>query len=594
LKSNNDNQSTVMKKNLSILSLVAVLLFAACNKVDDLPYYDKGQKITLTIDKTAVTPTLADYNKGIVALNWTDPKYSTDPKSYKFVIEVDSAGKNFANRKTKTVTGKLSDSLTGAELNAMVVNFGYALGVAHKLDIRVLSSYGNNNEQYTSNTVNLLFTPFSDPSTLTSTTTTVTGSLPTSGNNALTFNWTPSFTGYTGAINYDIQYDSAGKNFTSAQILNIGNQQYLKTLTIAEVNAMALGEGIAGGSTGKIEYRVRATTAQGAIAYSNTVAITVNTYTPAYHMYLVGQVNGWDINNPLELISDRAPGRWGKVFYTYVRMNAGDGFLFVKTPGDWNTKHGSTGGSGTTFDIGNPGTGADFVAPAAGIYRVTIDFNANKAYIQQKRVGVVGQMQGWDPSNPTYGGYVKRDHFLIITNSNGTDGFKFHDGGSWDNSTPAKERWWGQGASAGVLDFDGNGNPIVATSSPRTRAIWDGRDPQSVKYETSPANEMRLVGDGINQAGVNDWDPPTSPQMTYSGNGIWTITVALKANKSFKFLAGNAWGAFDYEDLSGSNAVGTPRAIQWTGNGGGDFKTPATAGTYTITLNEYTQTATVN
>jgi hypothetical protein len=104
---------------------------------------------------------------------------------------------------------------------------------------------------------------------------------------------------------------------------------------------------------------------------------------------------------------------------------------------------------------------------------------------------------------------------------------------------------------------------------------------------------MRIVGDGLNQAGVNDWDPPTSPQMTYSGNGVWTITIALKANKNFKFLAGNAWGAFDYEDASGgSTATGAPRAIKW--DGGPDFKTPTTAGTYTITLNEYTQTVTVN
>ena len=97
----------------------------------------------------------------------------------------------------------------------------------------------------------------------------------------------------------------------------------------------------------------------------------------------------------------------------------------------------------------------------------------------------------------------------------------------------------------------------------------------------------------MNVPGVNDWDPPTSPQMTYNGNGVWTITVALKANKDIKFLAGNAWGAFDYEDNSGGvQTLGTPRAIKW--DGGPNFKTPATAGTYTITLNENLQTVTIN
>ena len=108
------------------------------------------------------------------------------------------------------------------------------------------------------------------------------------------------------------------------------------------------------------------------------------------------------------------------------------------------------------------------------------------------------------------------------------------------------------------------------------------------------ASIMKLVGDGLNQAGVNDWDPPTAPLMTYSGNGIWTITIGLKANKSFKFLAGVTWGAFDYEDQSGSSAIGTARKISFDASTGADFKTPAVAGTYTITLNENTQTVTVN
>ena len=81
--------------------------------------------------------------------------------------------------------------------------------------------------------------------------------------------------------------------------------------------------------------------------------------------------------------------------------------------------------------------------------------------------------------------------------------------------------------------------------------------------------------------------------MTYAGNGVWTITLALLANKEIKFLAGNDWGAFDYEDNSGqSQALGTPRPINW--DGGPNFRTPATAGTYTITLNENLQTVTIN
>jgi starch-binding outer membrane protein SusE/F len=572
----------------------AAALLTACKKVDDLKKYDRGAStITLTLDKTSITPTPADLALAVLKLSWTDPKYATDPKSYKYVIEIDSAGKNFANKTIKTVTGILSDTLTGRELNNILINNGYATGVPVKLDIRVVSSYGNNNERYFSNVQNLTITPIVDASALTSTASTVNGSLATASNNATTFQWSPSFPGYTGVIKYEIQVDSAGKNFTSPQVIAGGDDVYTKAQTIAEINALSLAEGVVGGTTGKLDFRVKATTSQGAIAYSNVVSIVVGTYVPAYHMYLVGSMQGWDMNNLLELISDRTSGRWGKVFYTYIKLTAGDAFLFIRTPGDWNSKHGSTGGAAPSYTIGAPGTGADFTVATSGVYRVTIDLNTNKAHIQLKQVGVVGNMQGWNETAPIFGGYVKRDEFLIIAPSNGTDAFKFHDGGSWDNSAPEKSRWWGKGAGAGELTHDGSGPDIVASTSPRTRAIWNGTDPQNIKYELHPAAEMRVVGDGINQAGVNDWDPPTSPQMTYSGNGIWTISITLKANKSIKFLAGNAWGAFDYEDASGgSTATGTPRAIKW--DGGPDFKTPTTAGTYTITLNEYTQTVTIN
>lgn len=584
-----------MKKLLSFfyIGLAALVVFSACSRVDDLPYYDKGKPVTLTADKTAVTLALADSNANVVRFSWTDPKYAQDASDYKYVIEIDSAGRNFSNKTTKVVTGKMSDSLTGRELNAMLVNYGFTLGVPHTLDVRVVSSYGNNNEAYESNVISLIVTPFADPSVLTSTTTTVNGSLAIANQNALTFNWTPSFQGYNGAVTYVLEFDSAGKNFASAQTLTIGSQLYAHPLIISDINAMALNEGIAGGTTGKLDFRLRATTAQGATAYSNVLPITISAYVPFYRMYLVGSINGWDINNPWEIISDKAGSRWGKVFYTYARLSAGDAFVFVKTPGDWNTKHGSTGGSGATHTIGAPGTGGDFVVSASGIYRLTIDLNSNQVFIQQKQVGLVGNMQGWDPANPLYGGLAKRDLFVILGPSSGTDAFKFHDGPAWDNSAPDKARWWGGGSGPGLLDLDGTGPDLIAPGTPRTRAIWDGTDPQSLKYDLSPAAEMRIVGDGVDEPGVNDWDPPTSPQMTYSGNGIWTITINLKANKSFKFLAGDAWGAFDYEDGSGGlQTTGTPRAIQW--GGGPDFKTPTTAGSYTITLNEYTQTATIN
>jgi len=561
-------------------SISVAFFLASCDKVDTLKHYSSGTALDLGVNTTSVSPTVADANKAVLTLNWTDPKYATDSNHVKFVVEIDTVKGTFANPVTRTVTKALSTSFTGRDLNTIILNYGYTLGKPINLAIRVKSSYANNNETYISNVERVSVTPYSDPSQLRTEKTSVTGSLATSTAHSDSLVWSPSFPGYNGTIAYEIQYDSSGKNFASPHSISLGNSIYFKSFTVAEMNNTALDEGVAGGSTGKIEYRIKATTAQGAVAYSNIVSVTIQTYVPMYHMYIVGGMQGWDINNPWEVISDRADARWGKVFYSYVKLNAGDEFLFVQTKGDWNSKYGSTGGSGTTFTIGTPGTGNNFSIPSTGIYRVTIDLGANKVYIQQKQVGVVGNMQGWDPSNPIYGGMLQRDKFLILPNSSGSDEFKFHDGPVWDNSSPDKARWWGQGASAGLLDKDGNGSNLVATGTPMTRAIWDGTDPQQLKYSISKA-QLRVVGA---DASIGNWDPNNALNMTYIGNGKWQATITLSTAPEFKFVSEEGW-SFNYGGSGGSGNSGT------ISQNGPNLSKPA--GTYTVTVDEYNQTYTI-
>ena len=587
-----------MKKILSIFltGLTAAYFFASCSKVADLPQYEKGTAVTLTANKTAVVATAADSTTNVVTFNWTSPKYATDTTSYKFLLQFDSTGRNFAQVSTVEVKGNLTTFLTGRELNTMLLNYGFNLGTPYTLDIRVISSYSNNNERYTSNTVKLTVTPFSDPSVFTSTTTTVTGALATSTQNALTFSWTPSFRGYSGVITYTIQYDSSGKNFASPQEIAGGPSVFTKPLTQAEINLTALNENVAGGTTGKIEYRVKATTAQGAIAYSNAVAVTINTYIPLLRFYMpggyqgaTGNGNDWDPPTAPEFVRDLRAGALNKLYYMYIYLPANAEFK-VTQGRSWNVNYGGGGGNLSS-------SGGNLTVPTAGFYRVSIDVVNMKYDIREGRMGFVGGATGagWTPANvfPNYAmGLSATNVFVGVTNFT-VDGWKLIDHNDWNNGdlTVQNARSYGStGGSGSSLEVNGANMPNITTAG-RYRVIWDGRNVNNVKYEMSAAAEMRVVGDGINQPGVNDWDPPTSPQMTYAGNGVWNISITLKASKSIKFLAGNAWGAFDYEDAGAGTGAGV-RKIKW--DGGGDFATPAVAGTYTITLNEKTQTVTIN
>jgi hypothetical protein len=138
--------------------------FAACNKVDDLPFYQNGIAPVLSASSSVVAPVAADSSKTALTLNWTYPNHAvSDPNSIKYIIEIDSAGKNFTKSYTKIVTGALNTSFTGKELNDILLGKGYAFGVPVDMDIKVTSSYANNNERIASSIIKVKMTPYKIP-----------------------------------------------------------------------------------------------------------------------------------------------------------------------------------------------------------------------------------------------------------------------------------------------------------------------------------------------------------------------------------------------------------------------------------------------
>ncbi len=416
---------------------------------------------------------------------------------------------------------------------------------------------------------------------------------PTSTADSINFYWQKAIGGNpANPVTYKVVFIEEGGNFSNPLFsITPGNNGTDTTVAISykDISDSLTAAGLSDPSqVANLEWTVIATSGNFEL---NAMYVNELNIVRLVRMFLVGSINGWDINNPLEMIADKAPGRQGKVFYSYVRLNATDEFKFFRTVGDWGSGYGNAGTSGAGYTTGY-NQGGNFQVPNAGVYRLTIDLENNMAYVQEKQVGLVGSLQGWDPANPVFGSLIARNRFMIITDMTAGDIFKFHDGPAWDNSTVDKARWWGKGASDGLLDYTGNGDNLENTGSTgRVRAIWDGTELQVVKYILNSAAQMRVVGDGIQ--GVNAWDPGASPQMTYMGDGKWQITLDLVAGKDIKFLAGDAWGAFDYEDASGgSTATGTPKPMRWDGSD--NFKTPATSGSYTIVLDEYAQTVTIN
>jgi starch-binding outer membrane protein SusE/F len=442
-----------------------------------------------------------------------------------------------------------------------------------------------------------LATPFADPAQLRTANTTVTGTLVNAAAPSNTFDWQSAFKGYSGAVTYTLQYDSAGKNFVVPIEIAVGTSILTKGLTQGEMNETALASGITAGATGKVEYRIKSVTAGGATAFSNVVTVIINTYIPITRVYLpggyqssTGNGNNWDPPTAPELIRDQRASVNNKMYYTYIFLPANAEFK-ITIGRTWDVNYGGSGGNLS-------GSGPNLSVATAGYYRISVNIATLKYDIRIGRMGFVGGSTptGWTPPNvfPTNAmANAGKNLFIGVSTFTNGGGWKLIDNDQWDSGSQLVDETRSYGSTGGdgsTLAVNGSNFNDFATPG-RYRVIWDGRDVNNVKYNFSPATEMRVVGNGM--TGVPDWNPGASPQMTYAGNGVWTRTLVLDANEEIKFLAGNDWGAFDYEDNSGqSQATGVAKKIQW--ENGPNFRTPTTAGTYTITLNENTQTVTIN
>ena len=149
--------------NFFLLTAGIAGFLAACDKAETLPLHGSGTTSVLSASSTNVAPAPIDSNKIALTLNWTSPLYATDTTNYKFVIEIDSTGKNFAKADTRTVMGQLTTSFIAKELNTLLLNRGYAFNVPVDMDVRLKASYGNNNELKLSNVVKIKMTPYKVP-----------------------------------------------------------------------------------------------------------------------------------------------------------------------------------------------------------------------------------------------------------------------------------------------------------------------------------------------------------------------------------------------------------------------------------------------
>lgn len=113
--------------------------------------------------------------------------------------------------------------------------------------------------------------------TLTASATTAALSQTTASATAVTYTWQPANFGYAAAINYTLQFDKKGGNFSKPVTLD-GGSKTSRTLTVSELNGIFMDLGLPTGTASQVDARVVASV--GTSAPSQASAVTTITATP--------------------------------------------------------------------------------------------------------------------------------------------------------------------------------------------------------------------------------------------------------------------------------------------------------------------------
>ncbi len=376
-----------MKNIFKLFFAVCTLLaFAACHKVADLPFYTAGTVPVLTASAVTIATAPADSNKTALTLSWSNPKHATDSNSYKYTVEIDSATKNFTRASTKIVTGVSGTSFTGKELNNILLSYGYAFNVPVDMEVRVISSYANNNERLISNTVKIKMTPYKVPPKV---------AVPTSGKLFLVGDATQS--GWNNPVQVPSQEFARLDETTWGGIFQLnGGKQYLVLPVNGDwSNKYAITNNNAGMSAGgDFGYNLNDNFPGPATSGLYKIILdfqsgkyTVTPYSSVLptNLYIVGDATtGW--NNPVPVPSQQFTRVNSSVWELTIALNGGKEYLILPVNGDWSNKFAVANKSVAGLSAGGSfgyNLNDNFPAPAtSGTYKISVNFVTGKFTVQ--------------------------------------------------------------------------------------------------------------------------------------------------------------------------------------------------------------------
>ena len=370
---------------------ITVLGIVACTKMTTNTYYPNGTTPTLSASTLSIAPTPADSLTNVLVLSWTNPRYATDSATELYTIQIDSSGRNFSKAVSIVLSGVLYDSIIAKQINTIALGFGFAYNTAYNMDIRLISSYANNNEQFTSKTITISYTPYVIPPKV---------APPASKQLFLVGSATQG--GWNNPVPLPTQQFEEIDSVDYGGVFNlIGGQQYLilpvngdwsnkYAITDATVPATGGSFGYNGNnSTYNTNFNGPATSGWYTILVNfqaGTFSVTpypTSTQILPDSLYLVGSATPGGWNNPVPVPSQQFTQLNSTQFSITLSLSGGNQYLMLPVNGSWNTKFAvlngnvpATGGAfGYNDGVNNTSFNTNFNGPAnSGTYTILADF----------------------------------------------------------------------------------------------------------------------------------------------------------------------------------------------------------------------------
>ncbi|MDQ6814643.1 MAG: SusE domain-containing protein [Bacteroidota bacterium] len=375
-----------MKRTFKIFfALFAAVVFTACDKVQELPQNQNGIAAALSASSASVAPAPADSTKTALTINWTYPNYAaSDPNSVKYIIDIDSTGKNFTKSYSRVVIGSLSTSFTGKELNAILLAKGYSFNVPADMDIRVTSSYANNNERIASNIVKVKMTPYKIPPKV---------ALPTTGRLFIVGNATQG--GWNNPVPVPAQEFTKLNETTFSGVFKLnGGLEYLllplngdwgHKFAVADKSKANLNQGGDFGLDLNDNFPGPATSGLYRITVDFQLGkFTVTPYTGFLpdNLFIVGNATTGGWNNPVPETTQKFTRVNSSLFELTLPLIGSKEFLLLPVNGDWAHKYAVKDNSitglwqGGDFGYDLP---SNFPGPTTdGTYKIQVNFATDK------------------------------------------------------------------------------------------------------------------------------------------------------------------------------------------------------------------------